>query len=54
MPISIERAVPVCSNEIVTADEAAAILYTYYLTEAVSQPYVLRELDLSQGLSEKT
>lgn len=52
MPISNERAVPVFPNEIVTAVEAAAILYTYHLTEAVSQPYVLRELDLSQELSE--
>jgi hypothetical protein len=53
IPISETRAVPVFSNEIFTADEAAVIFYTYYLTEAVSQPYVLRELDLSQELSEE-
>ena len=43
----------VFSNEIFTADEAAVIFYTYYLTDAVSQPYVLRELDLSHELSEE-
>ncbi len=52
IPISDDRAVRVFSNEIFTADEAAAIFYTYYLTDAVSQPYVLRELDLSNELSE--
>ncbi|MEV7800616.1 hypothetical protein AB0O14_16125 [Microbacterium foliorum] len=52
IPISDDRAVRVFSNEIFTADEAAVIFYTYYLTDAVSQPYVLRELDLSNELSE--
>ncbi|NKF34623.1 hypothetical protein HER21_50300, partial [Pseudomonas sp. BGM005] len=50
---SDDRAVRVFSNEIFTADEAAVIFYTYYLTDAVSQPYVLRELDLSHELSEE-
>ncbi len=27
--------------------------YTYYLTDAVAQPYVLRQLDLSHELSEE-
>lgn len=53
IPISDTRAVRVFSNEVFTADEAAVIFYTYYLTDAVSQPYVLRELDLSQDLSEE-
>ncbi|MEV8262583.1 hypothetical protein [Microbacterium sp. NPDC077057] len=53
IPISQTRAVRVFSNEVFTADEAAVIFYTYYLTEAVAQPYVLRELDLSQELSEE-
>lgn len=34
-------------HEVFTADEAAVIFYTYFLTDAVSQPYELRELDLS-------
>ncbi|AMG84646.1 MULTISPECIES: hypothetical protein [Microbacterium] len=53
IPISQTRAVRVFSNEVFTADEAAVIFYTYYLTDAVAQPYVLRELDLSQELSEQ-
>ncbi|WP_431071492.1 hypothetical protein [Microbacterium phyllosphaerae] len=53
IPISQDRAVRVFSNEVFTADEAAVIFYTYYLTDAVSQPYVLRELDLSNELSEE-
>lgn len=53
IPISDKRAVRVFSNEVFTADEAAVIFYTYFLTDAVSQPYVLRELDLSQDLSEE-
>lgn len=53
IPISDDRAVRVFSNEVFTADEAAVIFYTYYLTDAVSQPYVLRELDLSHELSEE-
>lgn len=52
LPISDTRAVRVHSNELFTADEAAVIFYIYYLTETVSQPYQLRELDLSQELSE--
>ena len=53
IPISPTRAVRVFSNEVFTADEAAVIFYTYYFTDAVAQPYVLRELDLSQELSEE-
>lgn len=53
IPISDSRAVRVLSNEVFTADEAAVIFYTYYLTDTVSQPYVLRELDLSHELSEE-
>ncbi len=52
IPISADRAVRVFSNEVFTADEAALIFYTYYLTDTVAQPYVLRELDLSHELSE--
>ena len=53
IPISQTRAVRVFANEVFAADEAAVIFYTYYLTDAVAQPYVLRELDLSQELSEQ-
>ncbi len=53
IPINDKRAVRVFSNEVFAADEAAVIFYTYYLTDAVSQPYVLRELDLAQELSEE-
>lgn len=53
IPISDTRAVRAFSNEVFTPDEAAVIFYTYYLTDTVSQPYVLRELDLSQELSEE-
>ncbi len=35
-------------NEVFTADEAAVIFYTYFLTDKVSQPYGLRELDMSR------
>ena len=52
IPISHDRAVRVFSNEVFTADEAAVIFYTYYLTDTVSQPFVLRELDLARELSE--
>ncbi|MGN8026864.1 hypothetical protein [Microbacterium sp. 22242] len=38
-------AVRVFSNEVFDVDEAAAIFYTYYLTDAVAQPYQLREVD---------
>ncbi|KJL20385.1 hypothetical protein RN51_02601 [Microbacterium oxydans] len=34
-------------NEVFTADEAAVVFYTYFLTDRVAQPYVLRELDMS-------
>ncbi len=34
-------------HEVFTADEAAVVFYTYFLTDQVSQPYELRELDLS-------
>lgn len=50
--MSDDRAIRVFSNEIFTADEAAVIFYMFYLTESVSKPYVLRELDLSRDLSE--
>lgn len=53
IPISDDRAVRVFSNEVFTADEAAVIFYTYYLTDAAAQPYVLRRLDLSHELSEE-
>ena len=53
LPISDERAVRVFSNEVFTADEAAVIFSTYYLTDTVSQEYALRELDLTDELSEK-
>ncbi|MFT4258228.1 hypothetical protein [Microbacterium sp.] len=52
VPISDERAVRVFTNEIFTADEAAVIFMTFYLTDAVSRPYVLREIDLSVEQSE--
>lgn len=53
IPISRTRAVRVRSNEVFTAHEAAEIFYTYYLTESVSEIYVLRELDVAQELSEE-
>lgn len=53
LPISDECAVRVFSNEVFTADEAAVIFSTYYLTDTVSQEYALRELDLTEELSEK-
>lgn len=34
-------------NEVFTADEAADIFYAYFLTDAVPETLVLRELDLS-------
>ncbi|MEV7608030.1 hypothetical protein AB0N61_00955 [Microbacterium sp. NPDC089320] len=52
IPMSDDRAVRVFTNEIFTADEAAAIFHMFYLSEVVSAPYVLRELDLAQELSE--
>jgi hypothetical protein len=53
VPISGTRVVRVRSNEVFTADEAGEIFYTYYLTESVSEIYVLRELDVAQELSEE-
>ena len=35
-------------NEVFTADEAADVFYAYFLTDSVTEPYVLRELE---GLS---
>ena len=40
-----QTAVRVFPNEVFTADEAAAIFYTYYLTDTIAQPYQLRETD---------
>ncbi|WP_431075153.1 hypothetical protein [Microbacterium phyllosphaerae] len=34
-------------HEVFNADEAAVVFYTYFLTDKVSQPYTLRELDMS-------
>ncbi|MFI5427519.1 DUF6357 family protein [Aeromicrobium sp. UC242_57] len=34
-------------HEVFTADEAADVFYSYFLTNEVSAPYVLRELDLT-------
>lgn len=42
------HSVTVHPNEVFTADEAAVVFYTYFLTDKVSQPYTLRELDLTQ------
>ncbi len=41
--------VTVFSNELFTAEEAAVIFLTFYLTDTVSQPYQLREIDLGEG-----
>lgn len=35
-------------NEVFTADEAAEVFYAYFLTDKVSEPYTLRELDLNR------
>jgi len=53
VPISDKRMVRVFTNEIFTADEAAVIFMTFYLTDAVAQPYQLREIDLSVPQSEE-
>jgi len=53
VPISDKRMVRVFTNEIFTADEAAVIFMTFYLTDAVSRPYQLREIDLSIPQSEE-
>ncbi|WP_052226959.1 hypothetical protein [Microbacterium mangrovi] len=52
IPINSKRAVRVFSNEVFTADEAAAIFDTYYRTGEVPDAYSRRELDLSTELSE--
>jgi len=53
VPISDKRMIRVFTNEIFTADEAAVIFMTFYLTDTVSQPYQLREIDLSLPQSEE-
>ncbi|WP_152641766.1 hypothetical protein [Microbacterium hydrocarbonoxydans] len=53
VPISDKRMVRVFTNEIFTADEAAVIFMTFYLTDAVAQPYQLREIDVSVPQSEE-
>lgn len=53
IPMSDERAIEVFSNEVFTSDEAATIFNHYYLTETIPETYTLRELDLSQELSEE-
>jgi hypothetical protein len=53
VPISDKRMVRVFTNEIFTADEAAVIFMTFYLTDTVAQPYQLREIDLSIPQSEE-
>ncbi|WP_052226960.1 hypothetical protein [Microbacterium mangrovi] len=52
IPINSKRAVRVFSNEVFTADEAAAIFDTYYRTGEIPDTYTRRELDLSTELSE--
>lgn len=52
VPISTTRAVRVFSNEVFGLDEAVLIFFTFFLTDAVAQPYVLRERDLSVEQSE--
>jgi hypothetical protein len=44
-------AVRVFPNEVFEVDEAAAIFYTYYLTDQVAQPYQLREVDPSDTVA---
>ncbi|MCD2498801.1 hypothetical protein [Microbacterium nymphoidis] len=41
--------VTVSSNEVFTAEEAAVVFLTFYLTDTVAQPYQLREFDLGVG-----
>ncbi|HWU30004.1 MAG TPA: hypothetical protein VN041_13060 [Microbacterium sp.] len=53
VPISDKHVVRVFTNEIFTADEAAVIFMTFYLTDAVGRPYQLREIDLSVPQSEE-
>lgn len=42
------HSVTVYPSEVFTADEAAVVFYTYFLTDKISQPYTLRELDLTR------
>lgn len=42
----------VYKNEVFTADEAAEVFYSYFLTNEVIEPYTLRELDLSKPAEE--
>lgn len=53
IPISADRVVRVRRNEVFTAEEASRLFYAYFLTETVPEGYVLRELDLSERLSEE-
>ncbi|WP_314428395.1 hypothetical protein [uncultured Microbacterium sp.] len=46
------HSVTVHPSEVFTADEAAVVFYTYFLTDKVSQPYTLRELDLTRPTPE--
>jgi hypothetical protein len=39
----------ISSNEVFTAEEAAPIFLTFYLTDTVAQPYQLRELNFGDG-----
>ncbi|WP_402845497.1 hypothetical protein [Microbacterium sp. GXS0129] len=41
--------VTVSSNEVFTAEEAAVVFLTFYLTDTVAQPYQLRELNFGDG-----
>ena len=41
--------VTVSSNEVFTAEEAAPIFLTFYLTDTVAQPYQLRALNFGDG-----
>jgi len=43
------HSITVYPHEVFTADEAAVVFSTYFLTDDVSQPYELRELDMSGG-----
>ncbi|KJQ53333.1 hypothetical protein [Microbacterium sp. SA39] len=51
IPINDKRAVRVSANEVFSADEAAAIFTKYHETGTLAEPFVFRELDLSQDQS---
>lgn len=51
IPINDERAVRVFADEVFSADEAAAIFTQYCETGTLAEPFVFRELDLSQDHS---